>query len=112
MRAEVAQRAGRARADVHAVAQAPEHALREEAERLVVVDVEDPLAAAARGLARDGRHRAVRALRRRQQDLEGAAAPGLAARADPAAVIAHDAVHHGEPEAGALAGRLRGEERI
>ncbi len=79
----------------------------------LVVDDED-------GARRNGRLRLLdhgpawsfASLDDRQLDDEGCAAAGLALRPDAAAVIIDDAVGDGKPQAGALAGVFRREERI
>ena len=48
----------------------------------------------------------------RQVDVEAGAAAGLAVALDPAVVLLDDAEDHRQPQAGALARRLGGEERV
>ncbi len=50
--------------------------------------------------------------RTREADLETWSRPRLAVDADEPAVLLHDPVHRGEPQAGPLAGLLRREERL
>ena len=77
-----------------------------------VVEDQNALAASARRLARWACRRRDAVASQRKQDGEHGAAAGRRIDGDAALVAAHDAVDHREPEAGALARILGGEERI